>query len=257
MQPLHATYHDLDGASVFITGGGNGIGAALTRGFLRQGARVAFVGRSDATAFVEAMAEETGNRPLFIPCDVTDIPALQAAMERAGQAHDPLDVLVNNAANDTRHDALDVTEEIWDAQQAVNLKSYFFACQQAARMMRGRGGAIVNFTSISYMMGLGGLCPYTTANAGIMGMTRTLAREWGGDRIRVNGVAPGWIMTERQLKLWVTPEGLDEFMKRQCLKETLSPEDVVGTVLFLASNASRMMTGQVLAIDGGVVGVAA
>lgn len=252
MQPV--SFHDLKGLSVFITGGGNGIGAALTQGFLEQGARVAFVGRSDATAFVDKMAAETGNRPLFIPCDITDTPALQAAMDRAGQAHGPLDVLVNNAANDTRHAAMDVTEAIWDAQQAVNLKAYFFACQNAAAQMQGRGGAIVNFSSISYMLGLGGLSPYTAANAGIMGLTRSLAREWGPEGIRVNAVAPGWIMTERQLDLWVTPEALAAFLERQCLKETLSPADVVGTVLFLASGTSRMMTGQMLAIDGGVVG---
>jgi galactose dehydrogenase len=252
MQP--AQFHDLTGLSVFITGGGNGIGAALTQGFLEQGARVAFVGRSDATAFVDTMAGVTGNRPLFIPCDITDIPALQAAMDKAAQAHGPLDVLVNNAANDTRHVALAVTEEIWDEQQAVNLKAYFFACQRAAAQMQGRGGAIINFSSISYMMGMGGLAPYTTANAGIMGMTRSLAREWGPERIRVNAVAPGWVLTERQRELWVTPEGLSAHLEKQSLKDTMDPADMVGTVLFLASGTSRMMTGQTLVIDGGVVG---
>ncbi len=193
-----ATFHDLNGASVFITGGGNGIGATLTRGFLEQHARVAFVGRSDATAFADEMSDMTGNRPLFIPCDVTDIAALRVAMEKAETAHGPLNVLVNNAANDQRFDALDVTEADWDAMQAVNLKHYFFACQHAARSMQGRGGAIVNYSSTSYMIGSQNLQVYVAANAGIVGLTRSLAREWGPQNIRVNAIAPGWVLTPKQ-----------------------------------------------------------
>lgn len=248
------TFPDLRDASVFITGGGNGIGAALTEGFLAQGARVAFVGRSDASDFVAHMAEKLGTRPLFIPCDITDTAALQAAIDRAGEAHGPLDVLVNNAANDTRMVALDITEAEWDASQAVNLKAYFFAAQAAARQMQGRGGAIVNFSSISYMMGMAGLAPYIAANAGIMGLTRSLAREWGPQRIRVNALAPGWVLTERQRRLWVTPESLAAHLDKQCLKEEILPEDIVAPTLFLASRAARMMTGQTIAVDGGVVG---
>jgi len=249
-----ATFSDLRETSVFITGGGNGIGAALTEGFLEQGAKVAFVGRSDASAFVDEMAAKHGNRPLFLPCDIIDIPALHAAMDTAAQAHGPLRVLVNNAANDTRHNAEDVTEAIWDEMQAVNLKAYFFACQKAAQMMKATGGSIINFSSISYMMGIAGLSTYISANAGIMGLTRSLAREWGPDRIRVNAVAPGWVLTERQHKLWVTPEGLQSHIDKQCLKDTMEPRDILGGVLFLASDMSRMMTGQSLVIDAGVVG---
>jgi NAD(P)-dependent dehydrogenase (short-subunit alcohol dehydrogenase family) len=250
----HPTYPDLDGASVFITGGGSGIGAALTEGFLRQGAKVAFVQRSDASAFVDEMEASTGNRPLFLPCDITDIAALQGAIAQAVAAHGPLDVLVNNAANDKRHTTEEVTEDFWDWSQSINLKAYFFACQTSAKSMKENGkGAIINFSSISYMMGNSGYPAYTTANGGITAMTRSLAREFGPDRIRVNALAPGWVLTQKQKDLWVTPEGLAAHLDRQCLKDTLAPEDIVGGTLFLASDSSKMMTGQVLVIDGGVV----
>jgi len=248
------TYPDLKGASVFITGGGSGIGAALTEGFLRQGARVAFVQRSDASAFCDAMAQTTGLRPLYLPCDITDVPALQAAIAAAAAAHGPITVLVNNAANDQRHDTLRVTEQFWDWSLAINLKSYFFAAQAVIPGMQAAGGgSIINFSSISYMMGGAGYPAYTTANSGINGLTRSLAREFGPDRIRVNALAPGWVLTQKQKDLWVTPEGLAAHVARQCLKDTLAPEDITGGVLFLASNAAKMMTGQALVIDGGVV----
>lgn len=247
-------YPDLKDASIFITGGGSGIGAALTEGFLRQGARVAFVQRSDAGAFVDRMAAETGNRPLFIACDVTDAVALKAAIAQVAAAHGPVTVLVNNAANDQRHDVMEVDEAFWDWSMGVNLKAYFFATQAVVPGMRAAGGgSIINFSSISYMMGAAGYSLYTTANSGINGMTRSLAREFGGDRIRVNALAPGWVLTDKQKKMWVTPEALAAHLARQCLKETLAPEDMVGGVLFLASASSRMMTGQALVIDGGVV----
>ncbi len=249
---MSATFHDLKGASVFITGGGNGIGAALTEGFLAQGAKVAFVGRSDAGAFVEAMDKAYGNRPLFIQCDITDTAALQAAMEEAVAAHGSLHVLVNNAANDMRYDAMEITPEVWDDSQAVNFKAYFFACQKAAELMANKG-SIINFSSITYMMGAAGMVPYVSANAGITGMTRALAREWGPNGIRVNAIAPGWVFTEKQETLWATPEAKVAFLEKQCLKEFIQPADMVGGTLFLASDASAMMTGQVMVIDAGVV----
>ena len=250
----HPIFPDLNGKSVFITGGGSGIGAALTEGFLRQGAKVAFVQRSDATAFCDTMQTATGHRPLFLPCDITDIAALRQAIADAAAAHGPIAVLVNNAANDARHTTAEVTPEYWDAAMAINLKCYFFAAQAVIPAMKAAGGgAIINFSSISYMMGLGDYAAYTTANSGINGLTRSLAREFGRDRIRVNAMAPGWVLTQRQKDLWVTPDGLAAHVARQCLKDTMEPEDIVGGVLFLASNASRMMTGQALVIDGGVV----
>lgn len=248
------SYPDLKGASVFITGGGSGIGAALTEGFLRQGAKVAFVQRSDASGFVAEMTEKTGNTPLFLPCDITDVARLRACVDEAAAAHGPVTVLVNNAANDKRHTADEVTEEFWDWSQAINLKSYFFACQAVAPGMRAAGGgSIINTTSISYMMGNAGYPAYTTANSGINGMTRSLAREFGPDNIRVNALAPGWVLTEKQLQMWTTPEALAEHMNRMCLKRHLAPEDIVGPMLFLASRTSGAMTGQALVIDGGVV----
>jgi galactose dehydrogenase len=248
------TYPDLNGQSVFITGGGSGIGAALTEGFLRQGAKVAFCQRSDASAFCDAMQHTTGRRPLFLPCDITDIAALQASITAAAAAHGPITVLVNNAANDQRHASLEVTPDFWDWSMAINLKAYFFAAQAVIPAMRAAGGgSIINFSSISYMMGNAGYVAYTTANSGINGMTRTLAREFGPDRIRVNAIAPGWVLTQKQKDLWVTPEGLAAHLARQCLTDALEPDDIVGGVLFLASRSSRMMTGQALVIDGGVV----
>ena len=249
-----AHYPDLNGKSVFITGGGSGIGASLTEGLLRQGAKVAFCQRSDASAFCDAMQAATGNRPLFLPCDITDITALRGVIAQAEAAHGPITVLVNNAANDQRHDSLAVDEAFWDWSQAINLKAYFFAAQAVIPSMQAAGGgSIINFSSISYMMGNAGYVAYTTANSGINGMTRTLAREFGPDRIRVNALAPGWVLTQKQKDLWVTPEGLQAHLDRQCLKDPLAPEDIVGGMLFLASDASKMMTGQALVIDGGVV----
>lgn len=249
-----ATFHDLKDASVFITGGGAGIGAAITEGFIEQGAKVAFVQRSDASGFCDDMQDKYGVRPLFMPCDITDVSALQAAISTAAAAHGAVTVLVNNAANDKRHDTEDVTEEFWDWSQSINLKAYFFACQAVIAGMRAAGGgAIVNFSSISYMMGNTGYPAYTTANAGINGMSRSLAREFGPDKIRVNALAPGWVMTDKQRDLWVTPEALSAHLERQCLKEELLPQDIVDAVLFLASKTSRMMTGQMMVVDGGTV----
>jgi galactose dehydrogenase len=247
-------YPDLKHASVFITGGGSGIGAGLTEAFLRQGARVAFVQRSDASAFCEQMAQSTGNRPLFIACDITKPDALQSAIAQAAAAHGPVQVLVNNAANDQRHSLAEVTPDFMDWALAINFKSYVYAAQAVIPQMQAMGGgAIINITSISYMMGNAGYPIYTAANSALNGLTRSLAREFGPDRIRVNALAPGWVMTPKQLEHWVTPEGLAAHLARQCLPDTLAPEDIAGGVLFLASQASRAMTGQALVIDGGVV----
>jgi NAD(P)-dependent dehydrogenase (short-subunit alcohol dehydrogenase family) len=250
---VNATFHDLSGASVFITGGGNGIGAALTDGFMAQGAQVAFVGRSDATTFVEEMGAKHGRHPLFIQCDITDTPALQTAIDQAVAAHGPLNALVNNAANDMRYDAMDIDAATWDTQQAINLKAYFFACQKAAAVMAPKG-SIINYSSITYIMGAAGMVPYVTANAGIMGMTRALAREWGPKGIRVNALAPGWVFTDKQESMWATPQAKQAFLQKQCLQDFIQPQDMVGGTLFLASGASAMMTGQTMAIDAGVIG---
>lgn len=250
----HALFPDLADASVFITGGGSGIGAALVEGFVAQGARVAFGDIRDSRGFAAALGERYPNAPLFLECDITDTDALRRTIATAAEAHGPVTVLVNNAANDDRHALEAVTPAYWDAMMAVNLKAYFFACQAVAPAMVASGrGAIVNFSSISYIMGNAGYPVYTAANAAITGLTRSLARELGPKRVRVNAVAPGWVLTEKQKALWATPEGLAEHLARQCLPEHLVPEDIVQPVLFLSSDASRMITGQCIAVDGGVV----
>ncbi len=251
-----ATFSDLKGKSVFISGGGSGIGEYLTEGFAAQGAKVAFVQRSDANAVCDRIERQHGSRPLFIQCDVTDIPALQAAIAASAEAHGPVDVLVNNAAWDNRHtlDELDVAG--WDHMQAVNLRHHFFAAQAVAPGMKAAGGgAIINYSSIAYMMGSSGFPAYSAAKAGITGLTRGLARELGPHNIRVNALMPGWVLTDRQRELWVSEDGknLEAHIERQCLPVELAPFDMVEPTLFLASAASRMMTGQALVVDGGFV----
>ena len=221
-------FSDLKQASIYITGGGSGIGAAITEGFVAQGAKVAFIGRSDATAFANDLAEKYDNPPLFIQGDITDTGALQSSMAQAKDAHGHITCLINNAANDARHSTADVTEYFWDQMVQINLKAYFFACQTALPQMQAAGfGSIINFSSISYMMGNAGYPIYTACNSAINGMTRSLAREFGPDKIRVNALAPGWVLTQKQKDLWVTEEGLAAHVARQCLNETLEPEDIV------------------------------
>ena len=249
-----ATFHDIEGTSVYITGGGSGIGADLTDGFLAQGANVAFIGRSDASAFVAEMKEKHGRAPLFFQGDITDTARLKQTINAAAEAHGPITTLVSNAANDKRHSFLELSPEEWDTLLAVNLKAYFFAAQAVAPAMQARGsGSIINFSSISYMMGNAGYPAYTAANGGITALTRSLARELGPDGIRVNALAPGWVLTQKQRDKWATPEGLAAHLERQCLKTHLAPRDIVDAVLFLASDTSRMMTGQCVVVDGGVV----
>lgn len=250
----YASFHDLKDQSVFITGGGSGIGADLTEGFLAQGCKVAFVQRSDASGFCDEMEAKHGNRPLFIKCDLTDVEALRASVAQSAEAHGPITVLVNNAANDKRHPIQGFSVAEWDQMQAINLRPHFFTTQAVAEGMKAAGGgSVINFSSVSYMMGNGGYAAYVSAKAGITGLTRGLARDLGPDKIRVNALMPGWVLTQKQLDMWATPEGLEAHLERQCLKEHLVPRDIVDGTLFLASKTSRMMTGQALVIDGGVV----
>ena len=179
-------------------------------------------------------------------------PAL--AIAQGAAAHGPITVLVNNAAHDERHAFDTVTPEYWDDRMAVNLRHQFFAAQAVHPMMKAAGGgSIVNFGSVSWMIGQGGMPGYTAAKSAIMGLTRGLARDFGGDNIRVNSIAPGWIMTERQISLWLDEEGERELMKRQCLKRKLYPDDMARIVLFLAADDSSAMTNQTYVADGGWV----
>lgn len=251
---LTATFHDLMGVSVFITGGGSGIGAALTEGFLQQGAKVSFVQRSDASEFVRLMEQKYAVAPHFIQCDISDVAALQAAIRQTEVLQGAISVLINNAANDARHSLGDYSVDAWDSSMAVNLRPHFFSAQAVAPSMRKLGGgSIINFSSISYMMGNAGYPAYAASKAAITGLSRSLARELGADNIRVNSLIPGWVLTDKQIEMWANPEDLAAHMQKQCLKQHLAPQDVVDATLFLASQASRMVTGQALVVDGGVV----
>ncbi|WP_028034567.1 SDR family NAD(P)-dependent oxidoreductase [Chelativorans sp. J32] len=247
-------FPDLDGASVLITGGGSGIGAALTEGFLRQGARVAFIdiAEDESRQLCDRLQSELHRAPLFLHADLRDISALRKAAAQAAEANGAVTVLVNNAARDDRHAIEDVTPDYWDNNQAINLRPQFFAVQAVVPGMKAAGrGSIVNFTSISYMINNGEMPSYTAAKGGIVGLTKGLAGALGEFGIRVNAIAPGWVLTERQKELWVTDDGLEDFIGRQCLKRALREEDMVGPCLFLASEASSAITAQTLIVDGG------
>ncbi len=250
----YATFKDLEDTSVFITGGGSGIGASITEGFLSQGAKVAFVQRSNCDEFLKQVSSKYKYDPLFIKCDITNTDDLKASISESISINGGINVLINNAANDSRHSLDELTSEEWDQAVNINLKPHFFSAQAVAPSMRDQGGgSIINLSSASYLMGNAGYPAYVASKAGITGLTRGLARELGGDGIRVNTLVPGWVLTERQLKLWANDKDLASHMKKQSLKEHLVPNDLIDSALFLASKASRMITGQALVVDGGVV----
>jgi NAD(P)-dependent dehydrogenase (short-subunit alcohol dehydrogenase family) len=249
-----AIYPSLRDRVVFITGGASGIGAEHVAQFAAQGAKVAFVDIADdaAQALVSKVEAAGHPTPFYRHCDLKEIAALQAAIADVRRALGPITVLVNNAANDQRHQFQDVTVEYWDERLATNLRHQFFAIQAVAPMMRSAGGgSIINFGSVSWHSLQGGMPAYTTAKAAVEGLTRGMARDLGPDKIRVNTVIPGWIMTERQISLWLTPEGERNLMQVQCLKEKLVPADVTRMVLWLASDDSRMCTAQLWVVDAG------
>ncbi len=249
-----AVYPTLRGRSVLVTGGATGIGASIVEHFCRQGARVAFLDIADAAAaaLVEALAKAGLEPPRYRHADVTDIAALRAAMAACAEAVGAFSVLVNNAAHDERHRWEDVTPEYWDGRIAVNLRHQFFAIQAAApAMVAAGGGAIVNLGSTSWHIGIGGMPGYTASKAAIEALTRSFARDLGPHNIRVNCVLPGWVMTERQLALWVD-DGTDALLKRvQCLPGRLYPPDIARMVLWLAAEDSRMVTNQTFVVDAG------
>jgi NAD(P)-dependent dehydrogenase (short-subunit alcohol dehydrogenase family) len=243
-----AIYPSLKGKRVVVTGGGSGIGAGLVEAFARQGAETLFVDilETESAALVARLGDAP-IKPVFHRVDLTDIAAVETFFRAVG----PIDVLVNNAGNDDRHELQDITPAYWDERMAVNLRHMLFSAKAAAPGMKQRGGgAIINFGSISWHLGLPGLVLYETAKAGIEGMTRALARELGADGIRVTAVVPGNVKTPRQEK-WYTPEGEAEIEAAQCLKGRITPGDVAALVLFLASDDARMCTGQAYWIDAG------
>ena len=251
-----ASYPSLENRVVLITGGATGIGASMVEQFAHQGARVAFldIAIEPANRLIETLKAASAHSPVFVPCDLTDIAALRAAVSELESRLGRVEVLVNNAANDARHQSADVTPEYWDAAMAVNLRHQFFAIQAVTPgMIANGGGSIINMSSISWMIPTTGLPAYVTAKAGIIGLTRTMAHELGGSNIRVNAVLPGAILTERQRRLWWTPEYESEIMASQCMKRHLTPDDVARLVLFLAADDSSAITNQSYVIDGGWV----
>ncbi|QTC91158.1 SDR family NAD(P)-dependent oxidoreductase [Brevundimonas goettingensis] len=246
------TYPSLAGKVVVVTGGGSGIGAALTEGFARQGARVVFldVADADSAALADTLSGLTP-APVYRRCDLTDLAALQATLEAIATEVGPIEVLVNNAANDDRHSLAEVTPAYWDDRIAVNLRHLYFAAQAVAPGMKATGqGVILNLGSISWHLGLPDLSLYETAKAGIEGMTRGLARELGVDGVRVACIVPGNVKTPRQMK-WYTPEGEAEIVAAQCLKGRIEPKDVASLAMFLASDDARFITGHEYWVDAG------
>ncbi len=250
-----AIYPDLDGKVVIVTGGASGIGAAIAQAFVRQKARVGIIDINAAAG--EAMAatmRAAGGSVHFAACDLRDIAALRAAVSDIRTALGSVSVLINNAAHDERHATEDVTPEYWDDRMAVNLRHQFFAAQAVLGDMKAQGeGAIINFGSVSWMVGQGGMAAYTASKSAVLGLTRSLARDFGSFGVRVNAIAPGWIMTERQIALWLTPAGEAELMERQCLKRKLVPEDIARFTVFLASEEAGACTNQHYVVDGGWV----
>lgn len=247
---MAAIYSDLAGMVVVVTGGAGGIGEAITRAFVAQGSRVGFLDIDVARG--ARLQAELGEAALFVACDLTDIPALKAAVQTVRGHFGPIGVLINNAAHDERHATLEVTEAYWDGRMAVNLKHQFFAAQAVLPDMQAAGkGAIVNLGSTSWVIGQGGMPAYTAAKSAVLGLTRSLARDFGPHGVRVNAIAPGWIMTERQLELWVTPETEKEIYERQCLKRRLVPDDIARVVVFMASEEAGAITNQHYIVDGG------
>jgi NAD(P)-dependent dehydrogenase (short-subunit alcohol dehydrogenase family) len=252
---MAAIYPDLAGKVAVVTGGGSGIGETIVRRFAEQGVAVGFIDVKEAES--RRLAEEltaAGRTVRFERADLTDVPALQAAIGRVRDAFGPVGILVNNAANDERHPTEEVTPEYWDGRIAVNLKHQFFAAQAVLPDMKAANrGVIINFGSVSWMVGQGGMAAYTASKSAVLGLTRSLARDYGPFNIRVNAIAPGWIMTQRQLDNWLTPESEAELLRRQCLKRRLQPDEIARFTAFLASDEASACTNQQFVVDGGWV----
>jgi D-xylose 1-dehydrogenase len=252
---MAAIYPDLAGKVILVTGGASGIGAAIVRVFARQKSTVVFFDINEEAGM--GLSRELSGQGLaayFQRVDLTDIPALRAGVADACKAHGPTAILINNAAHDERHPTEEVTPEYWDDRIAVNLKHQFFAAQAVLPGMKAAGqGVIINFGSTSWMVGQGGMAAYTASKSGVIGLTRSLARDYGPFNIRVNAIAPGWIMTERQIEKWLTPESEAELMRRQCLKRKLTPDELANFTVFLASDDASACTAQHYVVDGGWV----
>ena len=248
-----ARYPSLTDRAVLITGGATGIGASLVEHFVQQGARVGFIDIDAAAGMALATSlAKAHHAPKFVVADLTDIKALDAAIDALRAHIGPIGVLLNNAANDRRHTIDETTPESWDAGIAVNLKHQFFAAKNVAVDMRAAGaGSIVNLGSISWKLKQGGMPVYTTAKSAVQGLTRSLARDLGPFNIRVNSLLPGWVMTEKQVRLWVNDKSRDEIARGQCIDQPLQPLHIAHMALFLAADDSAMCTAQDFIVDGG------
>ncbi len=247
-----ASYPSLKGRTVLVTGGASGIGAEIVKAFAAQGSRVGFIDLDRAAS--ETLVAATEGEIAFETCDLRDIDALRAAFAALRDRLGPPAVLVNNAARDDRHDWQDVTPDYWDERMATNLRHMFFAIQAVAPdMIAAGGGSIVNIGSNSWWEAGGGFPAYATAKSAVHGLTRTMARDLGRHRIRVNTVVPGWIMTERQKTLWATPEALEKHRARQCLPDLIEPVHVARMVVFLASDDAAMCTANNYMVEAGSI----
>jgi NAD(P)-dependent dehydrogenase (short-subunit alcohol dehydrogenase family) len=249
-----AIYPSLRERRVFITGGGSGIGACLVEAFARQGARVAFIDIAEPACRALAVRIKSLGfaEPWWRSCDVADVPQLQGAIRDAAAALGHFDVLVNNVANDDRHAIADVTPEYWDARMAINERPAFFAIQAVLPGMQERGrGSIINMGSRGWQSKSSGYPAYATAKSSVMGLTRGLAKELGAKRIRINVVSPGWVMTERQLRLWAVPNMSEELARMQCLPDPIQAHHIAAMVTFLASDDAGACTAQEFIVDGG------
>ena len=248
-----ATYPSLIDRTVLITGGATGIGASLVEHFAGQGAKVGFIDiDTDAGTLLAAGLAGSRNAPLFVPADLTDTAAMLSAIDSVRRQLGPIVVLINNAANDRRHSIAETTPESWDAGIAVNLKHQFFAAQAVvADMKQAGGGSIVNFGSVSWMLKMGGMPVYTTAKAAVAGLTRSLARDLGPSNIRVNTLVPGWVMTDKQVRLWLDDAGRAAIARGQCINQPLMAEHIARMALFLAADDSALCTAQDFVVDAG------
>lgn len=252
----YARYPSLQDRAVLITGGATGIGETLVEAFAEQGARVGFIdlAAAEGQALAARLAATSRHAPQFVAADLTQVDALRAAIAALRERTGPFTVLLNNAANDRRHAVEETTPEFWDASVAVNIRHQFFTAQAVLADMKAAGsGSIINFGSISWMLKQGGMPAYTASKAAVQGLTRCLARDFGAHNIRVNTLVPGWVMTEKQLRLWVTEETKREIAKGQCIDAPLLPEHIARMALFLAADDSAMCTAQDFVVDGGWV----
>jgi len=253
---MSAQFPEFRDRTVLVSGGGSGIGAALVEGFARQGAKVSFLDIADAESreLAERLSGEAAHPVSFYHTDLRDIDAIRRVVNEVVEKSGPIRVLVNNAAWDDRHEFDDVTEDYWDNNQAVNLRHVFFTSQAVAPSMRtAGGGAIINMSSIAFKLNMGVFPAYAAAKAAVIGLTKSMAGRLGPENIRVNCILPGMVVTERQMKLWLTEESIARSVQGQCLKVVLKADAIVGPALFLASDCAAGMTAQSLIVDGGVL----